>query len=199
MRINEKKSKVMLFNPCTTKDFIPNLKIGSTDLELVEEMRLLGIILQSDMKWQSNTAHLVKKANKKLWMLRRLKFLGAEQTDLVDIYIKHVRSILELAVPAWQGAITQAERLELERVQKSALHIILGEEYECYDKALEVTKLQNLESRRINLCLKFAKRAESHPKHKRWFYQVSIQSIPDSREISTEVYCTDTQGLKTVH
>ena len=76
MRINEKKSKVMLFNPCTTKDFLPNLKIGSTDLELVEEMRLLGIILQSDMKWQSNTAHLVKKANKKLWMLRRLKFLG---------------------------------------------------------------------------------------------------------------------------
>ena len=53
------------------------------------------------MKWKLNTANLVTKANKKLWIVRRLKYLGAERKDLVDIYVKHVRSILELAVPAW--------------------------------------------------------------------------------------------------
>ena len=121
------------------------------------------------MKWQSNTTNLITKVNKKPWMVRRLKYLGAKRCDLVDMYAKHVRCILELAAPAWQGAITKAERLELERVQKSALHIILGEEYESYNQALIITGLQTLEIRRQNLCLKFAKRAELHSKHKRWF------------------------------
>ena len=74
-------------------------------------------------------------------MIGRLKVLGAEQIDLAEIYIKHVWSILELEIPAWQGAITQAEHLELEPAQKSALHIILGDKYECYDKVFKVTKL----------------------------------------------------------
>ena len=112
MKINEKKTKIMLFNPCNKKDFMPDLEIGGTELEVVENIRLLGINIQSDMKWKSNTENLVRKSNRKLWMIRRLKYLGAGQEDLVDIYVKHVRSILELAVPAWQGAITQSERLE---------------------------------------------------------------------------------------
>ena len=53
---------------------------------------------------------MVLKAYKKLWIMRRLKKLGANEEELKDIYIKQVRSVLELAVPAWQGAITQAER-----------------------------------------------------------------------------------------
>ena len=169
MKINEKKTKVMLFNPSKTKDFMPDLRLGATELEVVSEIRLLGIIIQNDMKWKSNTANLVTKANKKLWIVRRLKYLGAGCKDLIDVYIKHVRSILELAVPAWQGAITQAERLDLERIQKSALHIILGDKYESYNQALKSTGLKDLELRRRDICLKFALRAEAHWKHKKWF------------------------------
>jgi hypothetical protein len=59
-------------------------------------------------------------------MMRRLKVLGANQKQLIDVYEKHVRSLLELAVPAWQGSITQSERIEIERVQKAAFHIARG-------------------------------------------------------------------------
>ena len=102
-------------------------------------------------------------------MLRRLKCLGAENEDLVDVYIKQVRCLLELAAPAWQGAITQAERLDIERIQKSALYIILGEEYESYKLALKKLDLDDLESRRNKLCLKFGKKAEKHEKFNKWF------------------------------
>ena len=47
MQINLKKTKVMLFNPCTSIDFMPALKMGSQELEVVEEMRLLGLIIRS--------------------------------------------------------------------------------------------------------------------------------------------------------
>ena len=114
MKINLKKTKTMLFNPCTSLDFMPEIRLGTHQLEVVEELRLLGIIVRSDMKWSSNTINMVQKATRKLWMLRRLKNMGAEETDLVDMYVKQIRSLLELAVPAWQGAVTQEEKLDIE-------------------------------------------------------------------------------------
>ena len=88
------------------------------------------------MKWVSNTENMVKKANKRLWLLRRLKHLGANNSQLVDVYSKLIRCILELAVPAWQGSITQSEKQDIERIQKSACHIILGQSYNSYHSAL---------------------------------------------------------------
>ena len=77
---------------------------------------------------------------------------------------KQVRSVSELAVPAWQGAITQEDKNEIERVQK-----VLGGQYVSYKSALKYTGMETLESRRVKLCLKFARKAEKHPKHKAWF------------------------------
>ena len=102
-------------------------------------------------------------------MQRIFKNLGADENDLVDVYIKQIRSILELAVPAWHGAITQHERLQIERVQKCVAHIILGGDYTSYDIALEKLGLEPLEDRRTKLCIKFAKKAEKHEKFKEWF------------------------------
>ena len=121
------------------------------------------------MKWITNTENLIVKACKKLWILRRLKKIGAKMIDLKDVYTKQIRCILELAVPAWQGSITQSERIALERVQKSACHIILGDEYETYSNALKILSLESLESKRRNLSLKFALKASKHKKFKSWF------------------------------
>ena len=47
---------------------------------------------------------------------------------------------------------------DLERVQKTAVKIILGDKFENYDDALEKVYLQRLIERRNELCLKFAKK-----------------------------------------
>ena len=93
----------------------------------------------------------------------------ANTEELVDIFTKQCRSILEFAVPAWHGAITTVERQDIERVQKVGLLIILGDQYESYRNALQATNLESLETRRDKLCLKFGKKAESNAKHKNWF------------------------------
>ena len=56
-----------------------------------------------------------------------------------------------------------------ERIQKVALHIILGEQYDNYKNALKLTNLETLEARRKKLCIKFAKKAERNEKHMHWF------------------------------
>ena len=108
---------------------MPKIDIGSHELEVVEKMRLLGVTIRSDLKWSSNTTDIVQRAANKLWLLRRLKKFGANTEELVDLYSKYCRSILEFAVPAWHSAITAHESDSIERVQKMALHIILGERY----------------------------------------------------------------------
>ena len=68
----------------------------------------------------------MKRASNKLWLISRLKGLGAKPEELVDMFIKQCRIILEFASTAWHEAITMTERQDIDRVQKGALHIILG-------------------------------------------------------------------------
>ena len=77
--------------------------------------------------------------------------------------------VAEFAAPVWNGAITNVEKNDIERTQKGALHIILGDQYGDFRNALNMTNLESLEVRRTKLCVKFAKKAENNEKHKHWF------------------------------
>jgi hypothetical protein len=88
---------------------------------------------------------------------------GANLTDLIDIYCKQVRSILEFAVPVWNNAITKEEISDIERAQKTVLQIALGKDYISYREALNKTEMETLEVRRTQLCKKFAIKAAKHP------------------------------------
>ena len=148
---------------------MPQFEIGGNEIELVEEMRVLGLIIRSDLKWSSNTESMVVKGYKRLWMLRRLKQYGANSEELVDVFIKQIRSVMELAVPVWQSSITMQERCDIERVQRAALNIILGYRYTSYKEALELFNLDSLEDRRKKLCSKFVNKAVKHEKFQNWF------------------------------
>ena len=102
-------------------------------------------------------------------MLRRLKNLGASIENLIDVYIKQIRSVLELAVPVWHPSLTVVDKVGIERVQRAALQVILGYDYRSYASALEVSNLSTLEDRRKKLCSKFASKSVKHPKHRNWF------------------------------
>ena len=153
-------------------------------IELVEETKLLGLMIRSDMSWVSNTECMTKRGNSKLWMLRRLNVLGASQDDLVDVYYKQVRSILEFAVPVWHSSITNEERINLERIQKSACYIILRDQYYSYTSALKKLGMETLYSRRNKLCKKFARKSIKNDKFCNWF------------KVNTKVSCTRTQQTK---
>ena len=70
----------------------------------------------------------------------------------------------------WTPGLTKEECYQIERVQKCALHVILGEKYLSYDQAIRILEVDKLMDRRAKLCLNFARRAESHPKYANWFH-----------------------------
>ena len=152
-----------------TWDFVPLIVMENQEIEMVNNMKLLGVTIKSNLSWTPNTELMTKNAYKRLWSLRRLKGMGTTVPDMKDVYTKQVRSVLELAVPAWNGALTQCDSKHIERVQKTAVHIMLGGSYSNYETALEVVGLEPLHARRVKLCLKFARKASKDPKHKNWF------------------------------
>ena len=69
----------------------------------------------------------------------------------------------------WHFGLSRKNRSRLERVQKSALKVILGKRYISYSDALKKLKIKSLEDRRRSLCLKFAKQCLKVEKLKKLF------------------------------
>ena len=88
---------------------------------------------------------------------------------LKEIYTSFVRSILEQSSSVWHSSITEENSTDLERVQKSALRIILRKNYTTYEQALAQLGLESLKSRRETLCLKFARKCLNNEKLKHMF------------------------------
>ena len=120
LRIKEKKTNLMKFSFSKTMDFPPevSIKCFQNNIEVVRETKLLGVVISEDLKWEANTQYICSRAYKKLWILRRLRVLIDDDSFLVDVYQKEVRSILEFGVPAWHSGLTKLQSSQIERVQK---------------------------------------------------------------------------------
>ena len=123
------------------------------------ETKLLGVWITDDLKWSKNTSEVVKNSYARMSILRKLKAFQVPTNDLVNIYVLYIRSRLEQSAVVWHSSLTLGEEKELERVQKVALRLILGDNYKDYDQARLVTAIQTLSERRKQLCLKFAKKS----------------------------------------
>ena len=75
-----------------------------------------------------NTKNIIKKAYKRIWIMKRLKLLGATRNQLLEIYTQKVRIVLEVAVPIWHPALSISDKLNIDRAQKSVNNIIFGRE-----------------------------------------------------------------------
>ena len=65
--------------------------------------------------------------------------------------------------------LTQDDSDDIERVQKIVLKVVLDEKYVDYQTACETMKVESLETRRTNLCLKFALKCLKSEKFKDFF------------------------------
>ena len=182
----------MPFNFTKAWDFTPSIMCPNSQdvLDVVYQYKLLGSIITSDGKWKENTKYITKRGTSKLWMLRRLKLLGADRDILLEMYRLHVRSLLESSVPLWHSGLSISDSDKLERVQKMAFSIILGSRYKSYKNALTILNEISLQDRRLKLCLKFARKCAKNPLHSDLFQKLNNRR-PKTRSklIFNEKFC----------
>ena len=97
----------MLFNTSNKNDFSPELNMDGVVLEVVKEIKLLGVVITNDLKWQQNILNITNKAYKILYILKRLKQMGGSNTVLINVCTKEVRSVIEYASIVWNSSLTQ--------------------------------------------------------------------------------------------
>ena len=156
MRINEKKTTTMIFNFTQKYQFTTRLNLNGKHVKVVPEAKLLGTIIQNDLKWDSNTSRLVKRANARMQLLHKLYEFGATREDMREIYISYIRSILEQNSVVWHSSLTEENIQDLERIRKSACKIIMKNNNIEYIKSLQILNLESLSDRRQILFENFA-------------------------------------------
>ena len=74
MQLNPLETKAMPLNPLRNYNVLLQIKAGDgTYIVVVEEHKILGFILRSNLKTISNTEYICKRAYQRKWILRRLK------------------------------------------------------------------------------------------------------------------------------
>ena len=89
--------------------------------------------------------------------------------DLIEVYVLYIRSLAKYCLVAFHPSLTIEQSNKIERIQRTALKIILGDMYIDYSAALEMSSLDTLYARRTKRCLDFALKSTKHIKNQRMF------------------------------
>ena len=100
------------------------LTINGAAVERVSSTKFLGVHLSEDLSWSSNTASLARKAQQRLYFLRRLRRARAPVPIMRTFYRGTTESILTSCITVWYGSCTASCKKTLQRIVRAAERII---------------------------------------------------------------------------
>ena len=117
--VNPTKTVVMSFQRTQTL----HLTLDNTQLTQVHTHRHLGLVIQSDLRWNNHIHNKINKARKTLFLLNRLRHT-LNKTALTRIYKTYIRPILEYASLSLSN-LPLSLHDKLERFQRRAARVCL--------------------------------------------------------------------------
>ena len=193
MLINEGKCNIINFNFSCKNSPPQKLLLNNNDILSVDRIKLLGVIISSDLGWRENTTEIINKVNMRYYKLCKLKQFGISQEERLKTWKMLIRPVTEYAAPLWNPGLLECDKRLLENLQKKALGIIFGTTYidhkryykingqpVSYELALKACDLPSLAERRENLTVNFAQDTYNNPMHKN-FFQSATDSRPNTR------------------
>ena len=190
MIINELKCNIINFNFSGKNNVPTNLKLNEKLIKTVSSIKLLGVIITDDLKWEENTSLICTKVNTKLYIISKLKAFGLEIEELMTFWKVVLRPITEYAAPLWHSGLCDVDCNKIEKLQKKVLGMILGTKYiehkryysvlgeaVPYEFALRHHGLTTLQQRREVLTQKFALETAKNQKHKDMFEFIQVKNM----------------------
>ncbi len=93
------------------------LTINGATVERVSSTKFLGVHITEDLSWTNNTAALAKKAQQRLYFLRKLSKARPLASIMCTFYRGTIESILTSCITVWYGACNASCRKSLQRNQ----------------------------------------------------------------------------------
>jgi hypothetical protein len=125
----------------------PSLKLHGQQLEVVEEVRYLGITLSADMRFSEHVDNVSKRTRSMLGCLRRKLGRHSPPHVLQSVYESCIRSQLDYGCCAWDP-LNQQDKGNLERTQLLALRLLRNDWKLDYETELAAVGWRTLVDRR---------------------------------------------------
>ena len=119
-----KKTKEQVFDSRKEKEpFIP-VTTAQQSVEVVSSFKYLGTVVDSKLSFNDNVVYVYKKAQQRLFLLRKLRSFGVGSHVLESVYRCLVESVLSFNIVTWYGNLSVKNRARLARVVNTAGKII---------------------------------------------------------------------------
>ena len=126
LSLNIKKTKCMVFHSNRKKVNYPNLKINDIEIERGAQFNFLGLIISSNLKWQSHIDHISIKISRVIGIMYRMKDIYPQEI-LQMIYSTLIIPHFNYCLLVWGSKVLEGHKLHL--LQKKALRILANDEY----------------------------------------------------------------------
>ena len=148
---NPTKTEVIIFTPTQHKNKVPKITTNDNgkdiELEVSQQLKILGVYVDSNLKWDYQVTKLRQKTIGIVKHLHRVNKLLPLKTKL-KLYDSLVASHLNYADVIWSGC-NQANKQKLQGVQNFALKSILGwKKSDSASQARQTLQYLNLEEKR---------------------------------------------------
>ncbi|KAF7689049.1 hypothetical protein HF521_013856, partial [Silurus meridionalis] len=98
--------------------------IDGFSMEIVKSTKFLGVHLADNLTWSLITSSISKKAQQRLYFLKRLRKAHLPPPILTTFYRGTIESILSSCITAWFGNCTVPDRKTRQRIVRAAKKII---------------------------------------------------------------------------
>ena len=106
------------------KSIFSPICINGKHIEIVPELKLLGVTLRSDLRWNNHVHHIISKCSKRLGLSIQLKRANVPKRDIIQFYKSCIRSVLEYASIVFHQSLPKHLSEDIERIQRRALSVI---------------------------------------------------------------------------
>ncbi|XP_049331041.1 probable RNA-directed DNA polymerase from transposon BS [Astyanax mexicanus] len=124
LHLNVDKTKEMVVDFRSAQHTHSPLNIDGSSVEIFKSTKFLGVHLADNLTWTLNTSSTAKKAQQRLYFLRKLRKAHLPPPILTLFYRGTIESILSSCITAWFGTCTVSDRKTLQRIVRTAERII---------------------------------------------------------------------------
>ena len=169
--LNVKKTKEMIIDFRINKPTLEPIKINDVAVDVVKSYKYLGSIVDNELNGNENIEKVYKKANQRMYFVRKLKKCDIDKTIMSMFYKSVVESVIIFGLLNWYGGSSSEARGKVKRIITSA-------------RRLGCTA-PSLEDLHLNLMEKKCKHILSDPSHP---LRSNFEELPSECRLRT-IYC----------
>ncbi|TWW55937.1 putative RNA-directed DNA polymerase from transposon BS [Takifugu flavidus] len=155
LQLNAQKTVEMIVDFRKVTAPLPPLALMDSPITITDSFRFLGTTITRDLKWEPTISSLIKKAQQRMFFLRKLRKLKLPPRMLAQFYTAIIESILTSSITVWFAGATARDRLRLQRVVRAAEKVI----------GCRLPSIQDLYISRTRRCAGRITADPSHPGH----------------------------------